>query len=98
MNTVCEALAELLRALADLDSDPSALIVVDLGDANVEDDFVCEGDVEWRRACACFVPRDARPGECAKQESDVFLRKRGSPAEGPEVWCVDVSGHVAKSK
>jgi hypothetical protein len=26
------------------------------------------------------------------------LRKRGSPAEGPEVWCVDVSGHVAKSK
>ena len=98
MNTVCEALAELLRALADLGGDPSALIVVDLGDANVEDDFVCEGDVERRRAYAGFVPRDAGPGECAKQESDVFLRKRGSPAEGPEVWCVDVSGHVAKSK
>ncbi len=98
MNTVCEALSELLGALADLGGDSSALIVVDLGDGNVEDDFVCEGDVERRRADAGLVPRDAGPGECAKQESDVFLRKRGSPAEGPEVWCVDVSGHGAKSK
>lgn len=93
-----KALAEFLRALADLGGNPNAFIVVNLGDADVEVDFVCEGDVERRSACACYVPRDARPRECAKQESDVFLRKRGSPAEGPELWCVEVCGHVAKCK
>ena len=89
---------ELARLLVDGTGDSAQIVFVDLSDGDLEDDFVCEGDVEGRGACASFVPGNARPGESAEEKRDVLLRKRGSPAQSPEVWDGDVSCHVSKFK
>lgn len=56
------------------------------------------GDLEGRGARAGFVPRDARSGEGSEKEGHVFLGKRGSSAQGLEVWGDDVSCHMSKFK
>lgn len=82
----------------DLPSNAEQLFLVDLSDCDLEDDFVCEGDLEGRGARAGFVPRDASPGEGSEEECHVFLRKRGPPAQGLQIWGDDMSCHVSKFK
>lgn len=73
METVSQALVKGSCPFANPPHGPKHLIFVDVGDGHVEDDFVCEDDFEGRNACPGFVPRDASPGEGAKEKCHVFL-------------------------
>ena len=68
------------RLLVNLRSNAEHLVFVDLSDCDLEDDFVCEGDLEGRGARAGFVSRDARSCEGSEKECHVLLGERGPPA------------------
>lgn len=96
--SVSQALVERARLFANLCGHPTQVVFIDVSDGDLEDNFVCEGNVEGRDACAGFVSRNPRPGEGSEEECDVLLGESGSPAQSPEVWDGDVSCHVSKCK